>query len=86
MVRPNAVSDGRARSNVEISDEVQAASGWPVPGGVPPEGCVAWAVGVGAAIARRMADGKLHVVVTGRTQNKLDFVVKEIEAAGGSSR
>ncbi|MGF7234294.1 MAG: SDR family NAD(P)-dependent oxidoreductase [Frankia sp.] len=76
---------------MDISNEVQAASVWPVPGGAPPEGSVAWVVGVGAragtgaAIARRMAKGKLHVVVTGRTRSKLDLVVKEIEAAGGSA-
>jgi len=52
---------------------------------------VAWVVGVGAragtgaAIARRFAAAGLHVVVTGRTQAKIDAVVDEINGLGGSA-
>lgn len=41
--------------------------------------------GLGAAIARRFANGGLHVVASGRTQEKLDAVVSAIEATGGSA-
>jgi NAD(P)-dependent dehydrogenase (short-subunit alcohol dehydrogenase family) len=52
---------------------------------------VAWVVGVGAragtggAIARRFAKAGLHVVVTGRTAEKLDSVVAEIKELGGKA-
>ncbi|MGY4099402.1 SDR family NAD(P)-dependent oxidoreductase [Nocardia sp. R16R-3T] len=61
---------------------------WPAAGGAPPPGTVAWIVGVGAvegtggALARRFAREGLHVVVTGRTQEKLQGVVERIEADG----
>lgn len=41
--------------------------------------------GLGAAIARRFAVGGLHVIVSGRTDERLRAVVEEIEAAGGSA-
>lgn len=41
--------------------------------------------GLGAAIARRFAQGGLHTVVAGRTPERLDQVVQEITAAGGSA-
>ncbi|RJG03099.1 SDR family NAD(P)-dependent oxidoreductase [Noviherbaspirillum sedimenti] len=50
---------------------------------------VAWVVGVGArdgtgaAIARRFAAGGLQVAVTGRTAEKIQAVVDEINALGG---
>lgn len=71
------------------TDEAQQFTGWPVPGGPPPPGSVAWVVGVGAqqgtgaAIARRLAAGGMHVLVTGRTEDKLAAVVSDIEAKGG---
>jgi len=52
---------------------------------------VAWVVGVGAragtggAIARRFAKAGLHVVVTGRTAEKIDSVVSEIKEFGGKA-
>ncbi|MEU0477702.1 SDR family NAD(P)-dependent oxidoreductase [Streptosporangium sp. NPDC006013] len=71
------------------TEEAQRFSGWPVHGGPPPEGSVAWVVGVGArqgtgaAVARRFAAAGLHVVVTGRTKEKVTAVAEDIEAAGG---
>ncbi len=41
--------------------------------------------GVGGALCRRFAKEGLHVLVAGRTQAKLDLVVKEILAAGGEA-
>ena len=41
--------------------------------------------GLGAAIARRFAAGGLHTVVAGRTAERLDQVVGEITAAGGTA-
>ncbi|MBL0923980.1 MAG: SDR family NAD(P)-dependent oxidoreductase [Sphingomonadaceae bacterium] len=41
--------------------------------------------GLGAAVARRMALAGLHVVVAGRTRDRLDQVVGEIGDAGGKS-
>ncbi len=41
--------------------------------------------GLGAALARRFAKGGHHVVVSGRTQQKLDLVVDEIRDAAGSA-
>lgn len=45
--------------------------------------------GLGAAVARRFGrggpDGGLHVLVSGRTEERLKAVVGEIEAAGGSA-
>lgn len=52
---------------------------------------VAWVVGVGAragtgaAIARRFAAGGLHVVVTGRTAEKVESVVAQIKESGGKA-
>jgi len=39
--------------------------------------------GLGAAIARRTAGEGLHTFVAGRTQERLEAIVKEIESAGG---
>jgi NAD(P)-dependent dehydrogenase (short-subunit alcohol dehydrogenase family) len=41
--------------------------------------------GLGAAAARRFAREGLHVFVAGRTQAKLDQVVREIEDSGGAA-
>jgi NAD(P)-dependent dehydrogenase (short-subunit alcohol dehydrogenase family) len=41
--------------------------------------------GLGAAIARRFAKEGLQVVVSGRTENRLQSIVGEIEGAGGSA-
>ena len=41
--------------------------------------------GVGAELCHRAAARGLHVFVNGRTQEKLDAVVADIEAAGGSA-
>ncbi|MCW5748442.1 MAG: SDR family NAD(P)-dependent oxidoreductase, partial [Alphaproteobacteria bacterium] len=41
--------------------------------------------GVGAATARRFAREGFHVVAVGRTPAKIDAVVAEIRAAGGSA-
>lgn len=73
------------------TDEAQRFDEWPVAGGPPPAGAVAWIVGVGAsqgtgaAIARRFAEGGLHVLVSGRTPEKVDAVVEEIRAKGGQA-
>ena len=67
------------------------ADHWPAAGGPPPCGTVAWIVGVGAvegtggALARRFARGGMHVVVTGRTTEKLEAVARYIRAAGGEA-
>lgn len=42
--------------------------------------------GLGAAASRRFAREGLHVVVAGRTPQKLDQVVAEIQALGGSAQ
>lgn len=42
--------------------------------------------GLGAALARRFAKSGLEVVVSGRTQDKLDKIVEEIQMAGGAAR
>jgi NAD(P)-dependent dehydrogenase (short-subunit alcohol dehydrogenase family) len=42
--------------------------------------------GLGAAVARRIAKEGLHVVVAGRTAEKLERVVAEIRATGGSAQ
>jgi NAD(P)-dependent dehydrogenase (short-subunit alcohol dehydrogenase family) len=53
---------------------------------------VAWIAGVGAsaglgaALARRYAQGGLHVVLTGRTAERLEEVAAEIHAAGGRAQ
>ncbi|USU17618.1 SDR family NAD(P)-dependent oxidoreductase [Paraburkholderia fungorum] len=39
--------------------------------------------GLGAALARRFAQGGLSVVVTGRSRERLDAIVDEIRSAGG---
>lgn len=41
--------------------------------------------GIGGAVAHRFASAGLHVYVVGRTQTKLDAVVQDIRAAGGSA-
>lgn len=41
--------------------------------------------GIGGAVARRFSAEGLHVFVVGRTQTKLDAVVSDIQAAGGSA-
>src|SRR5258708_7426823 len=41
--------------------------------------------GIGAAIANRLARDGLHVVAVARTQEKLDAIVAEIKAEGGSA-
>jgi NADP-dependent 3-hydroxy acid dehydrogenase YdfG len=42
--------------------------------------------GIGAAIARRLAQDGFHVVVAGRRRDRLEEVVAQIEAAGGVAR
>lgn len=41
--------------------------------------------GIGGAIARKFGAGDYHVVVTGRTLEKVQLVAQEIHAAGGSA-
>ena len=41
--------------------------------------------GLGAALGRRFAQEGLHTFVAGRTREKLDAVVSEIEASGGQA-
>jgi NAD(P)-dependent dehydrogenase (short-subunit alcohol dehydrogenase family) len=41
--------------------------------------------GLGAALCCRFAQGGLHVFVAGRTQDKIDHVAAEIQAAGGAA-
>ena len=41
--------------------------------------------GVGGALARKFAENGLNVIVSGRTQEKLNATTKEIEADGGSA-
>jgi len=41
--------------------------------------------GLGGAIARRFAKGGLHVVIAGRTEQRLAGVVEEISTAGGNA-
>ncbi len=41
--------------------------------------------GLGAALARRFAKGGFHVVVSGRTMDRLAAIVGEIEEAGGKA-
>ena len=41
--------------------------------------------GLGAALARRFAKGGLHVIVSGRTQEKIDKVTAEITGTGGTA-
>ncbi|MCG2621326.1 SDR family NAD(P)-dependent oxidoreductase [Arthrobacter sp. I2-34] len=71
------------------TEEAQYFSGWPVAGGPPPPGSLAWVVGVGSiqgtggAICRRLAEEGLHVLVTGRTKEKIDAVVEHIQSKGG---
>ena len=42
--------------------------------------------GLGGALARRFSSGGLEVVVSGRTQEKLDAVVADVTAKGGTAR
>lgn len=73
------------------TQQAQDFAGWPVSGGTPPEGGVAWVVGAGArqgtgaAIARRLAAEGLHVVVTGRTKEKVTDVADDIRSRGGQA-
>lgn len=73
-----------------MSESVQPAP-WPARGGPPPEGSVAWIVGVGASsgtggsLVRRYAKAGLTVVVTGRTPEKVHAIVREITDAGGKA-
>src|SRR2546429_9131055 len=41
--------------------------------------------GIGAAIAKRLANDGLHVVAVARTADKLQQVVEQIKAEGGSA-
>ena len=41
--------------------------------------------GVGGALARRFAGDGRHVVIAGRTQDKVDALAAEVKAAGGSA-
>ena len=41
--------------------------------------------GLGAALCRRFAKAGLHVFVSGRTQEKIDAIVAEIQAMGGAA-
>lgn len=74
-----------------MSADYEHATSWPVPGGAPPKGSVAWVVGVGAvagtggAVCRRLAKGGMTVVVTGRTEEKINAVVDTIKAEGGKA-
>ncbi|MEQ8327075.1 MAG: SDR family NAD(P)-dependent oxidoreductase, partial [Parvibaculum sp.] len=43
------------------------------------------AQGLGAVLARRIAKDGLHVVVAGRTMEKLDAVAASIRAEGGAA-
>jgi len=69
----------------------ETATLWPVPGGPPPKGSLAWVVGVGAiagtggAVARRLARGGMRVALTGRTLAKLEALAKRIGEEGGES-
>lgn len=64
---------------------------WPAIGGPPPKGSVAWVVGAGnqqgtgASLVRRLADEGLHVVITGRTQEKVDRLADEVRSNGGAA-
>jgi NAD(P)-dependent dehydrogenase (short-subunit alcohol dehydrogenase family) len=44
------------------------------------------AAGLGAALARRFAREGLHVVIAGRTPERLDAVAREIKQAGGNTK
>ena len=41
--------------------------------------------GLGGALARRFAKGGMHVVISGRTQSKLDAIADEIKKDGGQA-
>ena len=41
--------------------------------------------GIGAAVARKFAGAGYHVVVSGRTREKLETVVLQIQETGGSA-
>ncbi|MFH5824648.1 SDR family NAD(P)-dependent oxidoreductase [Georgenia sp. AZ-5] len=75
----------------QLSEEAQQFQGWPVQGGPPPKGSIAWVVGVGAmqgtgaSLARRLAEGGMHVLATGRTEAKVTAVVDDIVARGGTA-
>ena len=42
------------------------------------------AAGVGAAVARKFSGAGYHVIIAGRTLEKLDATAADISAAGGS--
>jgi NAD(P)-dependent dehydrogenase (short-subunit alcohol dehydrogenase family) len=73
------------------TDEAQKSTVWPVAGGPPPRGSIAWVIGVGAlqgtgaALSRRLAAEGLHVVLTGRTKEKVDALVADITERGGAA-
>ena len=41
--------------------------------------------GLGAALSRRMSQGGLHVLVSGRTESSLSAVVEEVQSLGGKA-
>jgi NAD(P)-dependent dehydrogenase (short-subunit alcohol dehydrogenase family) len=69
----------------------ELATCWPVGGGPPPKGALAWVVGAGAvagtggAVARRLARGGMRVVLTGRTPAKLEELARVIRSEGGEA-
>jgi NAD(P)-dependent dehydrogenase (short-subunit alcohol dehydrogenase family) len=71
------------------TEEAQNYTGWPVNGGAPAKGSIAWVVGVGTpqgtggAIARRFAAEGMHVLVTGRSKDKIEATVDAITNEGG---
>lgn len=71
--------------------EYELATAWPVKGGPPPKGSLAWVVGAGAvfgtggAVARRLARGGMRVVLTGRTVEKLEKLAAQIREDGGEA-
>ncbi len=71
------------------TDEAYEYQGWPALGGPPAEGLGGLGggrrslEGTGAATAMKFAAEGLHVVITGRTEEKLQKVAEAIRAAGG---
>lgn len=84
------MTDDKSPAPVERS-EFELSTAWPVKGGPPPKGALAWVVGAGAifgtggAVARRLAKGGMRVVLTGRTVEKLEALKKQIEDDGGEA-
>lgn len=74
-------------SGVYMSESTQ----WPKQGGKPPKGSLAWVVGVGAiqgtggAIVRKLAAEGMRVVVTGRTPEKVEAIVRDVKERGGDA-